>query len=183
MGRKTKHKLNKHGKPNRQGEGGGAPDRYREEYCEKLVQHMAEGGSFESFGAEVGVCRFTLYNWAERYPKFFDAKHLGESKALKFYEDAGKAIMTGSLRRVGEESVVRDKKGEIVVGPDGKPLVDRKFSSVRGDSRVWGLTMRNRFRWKERVEVTTKGFKDYSEMTDQELDEEIERLEELEEES
>ena len=78
----------------------GRPNNYRKEYCQMLIDHMAEGRSFETFGIKDGVCYMTLYRWAERYNDFCDAKRIGEVAALDFWEGVGRAQSTGSLRRV-----------------------------------------------------------------------------------
>lgn len=67
----------------------GHPDEFKEEYCELLIEHMSLGKSFESFAGHplVKACRATLYNWAERHPKFLDAKKKGESGSLFWHED------------------------------------------------------------------------------------------------
>lgn len=58
------------------------------EYCEKLINHMAEGYSFESFAGLVGVSRRTIYNW-EAHPKFKEAKEIGFEKCRLFWERLG----------------------------------------------------------------------------------------------
>lgn len=62
------------------------PTDYKPEYCEKLVKHMADGWSFESFGAEVGCGKNTLYEWRRANPEFDDAFNEGRSKHLKWME-------------------------------------------------------------------------------------------------
>ena len=81
----------------------GRPTKYRPEFCEDLIEHMRGGGSVESFGAFLGekygnasaICKDTVYEWAERYPDFSDAKKIGTAFARKFYEDIGKRGMKG----------------------------------------------------------------------------------------
>lgn len=69
--------------------GRGQPTKYRPEYCERLVEHMTKGLSFESFAAQVDVSRDTLYEWAHKHPDFSDAKGRGDSKARLFWEEMG----------------------------------------------------------------------------------------------
>lgn len=54
-----------------------------------LIEHMANGLSFESFGAIVDASKETLYSWAEKHSDFLDAKRLGTQKCRIFYEQAG----------------------------------------------------------------------------------------------
>lgn len=72
----------------------GAKTKYREEYCEQLVEHMAKGFSFESFAATVDVDRDTIYEWAKVHPEFSDAKKRGIVKSLLRFEALALANMT-----------------------------------------------------------------------------------------
>jgi transposase len=65
----------------------GRPSKYKPEYCEQLVKHMAEGYSFESFAAVINVNRDTLYEWASVHVEFSDAKKRAFEKNLKWMED------------------------------------------------------------------------------------------------
>ena len=69
------------------------PTKYKPEYCDKLIQHMSEGLSYESFAAVISVNRDTLYNWEKVHQEFFDAKKEGFSQNLLFWEKAGLAGM------------------------------------------------------------------------------------------
>lgn len=62
----------------------GAPTKYKKEYCEMLIEHMACGYTYESFAGrdEIEVHRDTLYAWEKYFPEFSDAKKVGRSKQL-----------------------------------------------------------------------------------------------------
>lgn len=65
---------------------GGRPTTYFPEYCEQLIDHMAQGYSFESFGGIVNAGRATLYQWMDKNPEFADAKKKGEAASKLFWE-------------------------------------------------------------------------------------------------
>lgn len=67
----------------------GQPTKYRPEYCDQLIQHMADGLSFEAFAADVDVHFDTLYNWCKLFPEFSEAKKVGLAKSIKWWEQAG----------------------------------------------------------------------------------------------
>lgn len=50
---------------------------------------MKQGFSFESFGAEIGVHRDTLYEWVVKHAAFSDAKKLGTLHSMKHWEHEG----------------------------------------------------------------------------------------------
>lgn len=61
--------------------------KYKSEYCEQLLNHMAEGYSFEAFGSEVGVGKTTLYNWCMAHAEFRQAKEVGSEASRKKIEE------------------------------------------------------------------------------------------------
>lgn len=68
--------------------GTGRPSDYRPEYCEMLKEHMAQGLSFETFGATIGSHRSSLYRWLDQHPAFRDAKREAFELNLLFWEKA-----------------------------------------------------------------------------------------------
>lgn len=101
---------------------GGRPTAYKQEYCKKLIDHMAKGYSFESFGGLTGHGKQTLYRWLDEHQEFRDAKELGENKSRIFWEGLGVDHVVGNN------------------GPGGKTL----------NASVWIFNMKNRFGWKDK---------------------------------
>lgn len=64
----------------------GRPSLYRPEHCEQLVEHLAQGFSFESFAGIANVSRRTIYDWVDAWPDFKEAKEAGEAKGLLYWE-------------------------------------------------------------------------------------------------
>jgi len=80
---------------------GGRPTKYRPEFCEKLIDHMAKGLSFETFGTVIGVDRATIYKWAKpenkhKYQGFYDAKRIAFEECRAWWEKVGNGLATGS---------------------------------------------------------------------------------------
>lgn len=67
----------------------GRPSDYKPEYCEMVIEHMAQGLSFESFAGVVSTSKPTLYSWAEKNEEFLNAKRIGTEKCRVFWEKAG----------------------------------------------------------------------------------------------
>lgn len=76
----------------------GQPTAYKPEYCDMLLEHMRGLNSFESFAAEVNVCRTTLYNWCKENPQFLYARKKGRDIAQRGLENVGKGLMTGKIK-------------------------------------------------------------------------------------
>lgn len=60
----------------------GRPSKYKPQYDQDLIEHMAKGYSFESFAGVVDVDRDTLYTWRDAFESFHDALRRGRSKQL-----------------------------------------------------------------------------------------------------
>jgi hypothetical protein len=138
----------------------GRPTDYRPEYCQDLVAHMRKGGSFESFGAVVQKSKQTLYDWTKAFPEFLDAKNVGLSHSLKFYEDLGKMIAGGQVQRIKRQSVVKDKDGKPVVGPDGQVLFDTEYEPTTAGQSTWIFMMKNMHKWRDRADINIGGQED-----------------------
>lgn len=72
--------------------------KYKEEYCDMLIKHMAEGFSFESFASNIGVHRDTLYEWTNVHECFSDAKKIGTAKNLFYWEKMGIGMASGKQK-------------------------------------------------------------------------------------
>jgi hypothetical protein len=101
---------------------GGRPSKYKKEYCESLVDHMAKGFSFASFAGLVGVCEDTLFEWADAHSEFDEAKSRAFAKCQLFWEQMGS---DGAWNFSGEGS---------------KNL----------NTTYWIFNMKNRFKWRDK---------------------------------
>lgn len=73
------------------------PTKYDEKYCEMLIEHMAEGYSFESFGGIIEVDETTLYEWAKNHEKFSLSKSIGTQKSMIWWEQMGRKGMMNEI--------------------------------------------------------------------------------------
>lgn len=84
------------------GNNGGRATKYKPEYPELLIKHMASGLSFESFAADCDCSFDTLYEWVKVHPEFSEAKKIGMTKLLKYDENVARAGSTGQLTRLSK---------------------------------------------------------------------------------
>lgn len=64
----------------------GRPTKYKKEYCQKLVEHMRTGLSYEAFAGALGVAKETIYAWERKHAEFMDAKKRGFAECQLFWE-------------------------------------------------------------------------------------------------
>lgn len=106
----------------------GRPTLYKPEYCQSLIDFMAQGFSFKLFAGEIDVNEDTLFEWANRYPDFSDSKKKAFIKCQKFWEQkALDHLVNFSSKENGSESL---------------------------NTALWIFNMKNRFKWTDRVDVT-----------------------------
>lgn len=74
----------------------GRPTKYKPEYCDLVIEHMAKGLSKESFAGVVGVDKVTVYNWIDAQEAFFNAVKRGEELSRLFWEELGRKGAMGS---------------------------------------------------------------------------------------
>lgn len=75
--------------PKKREHSGGKPNKYLPEYCDRLIAHMAQGLSFQSFAWEIRVGRSTLYDWVSNHSEFAQAKEIAEIASLSWWEKQG----------------------------------------------------------------------------------------------
>jgi transposase len=109
---------------------GGRPTKYKKDYCLMLINHMREGLSYEAFGGVVGASKQTLYDWEKRHPEFIDAKRVGETQSLLYWE------------KVGRDGLYH----EVIKDADGC-TVNRSINAT-----IWIFNMKNRFKWRDKSE-------------------------------
>ena len=132
----------------------GAPTLYREQFCDMLIEHMKHGNTFESFGALVRCGVATLYNWQAAHPDFLEARKLGMSYLRKFYEDMGRTIATGQLRRVVSEKPMLGVDGKPLYDNDGRVLMDRTYAPAMPNAAVFIFMTKNMLGWRNEVNLT-----------------------------
>ena len=96
---------------------------YREELCDMLIDHMAEGLSFESFAGIVGCHHDRLFEWCKIHPEFQEAKQIGVSKSLLYWEKEGRRQVSGAQFSSSTSFIfIMKNKFSWCDQPQGKPL-------------------------------------------------------------
>lgn len=91
----------------------GQPTKYKPEYCQQLIAHMAKGFSFESFAADCRVSFETLYEWARVHPEFSEAKKQGKSLELKMWESMATAGSAGKIKNFNSTAMIFSMKNKF----------------------------------------------------------------------
>lgn len=141
----------------------GRPTKYRKEFCELLIKHMEDGGSFDAFVSTCRADKTQMYRWLDRHPEFRHAKERGELLAYAFWERKGREIMLGELKSSTETF-------EIV---DGRPVATKAVRHpVTGNASAYIFMMKNRYKWRDKVDVEHSGSiggKEFEKMSEEEL--------------
>ena len=125
---------------------GGRPAKYDRGYHpDRLIDLCAAGLSFAACAGEFRVSRDTIYDWAEKFQEFSDAKKIAESLSVLFWErlnvtlaQTGQGNATATVfglknrSRKGERHVPewQDVSRQEQTGPDGGPIRTETVSKI-----------------------------------------------------
>lgn len=134
----------------------GRPSLYKPEYCQMLIDHMAQGYPFETFAAQLGTHRYTLYRWVDEHPAFSDAKKIGTEKSLGYMLDMGRKLATGEVQGNTAAWIFmmknmhkwRDKHDVEVTGQ-----VDLKHVAIANHAQLKEALAKDPFSSEEAIEV------------------------------
>jgi len=90
----------------------GRPTKYKEEYCEMLIEYMSKGMTFTAFASQIGVCRRALYKWLDKHPEFVHAKNIGSAKSEDYMlELAHSQMIDGKLNNTAWIFMMKNMHG------------------------------------------------------------------------
>lgn len=72
--------------------------KYKYEYCQMLVDHMAAGLSWQCFCGVIGVSLSSTKLWLDKHSDFFEAKAIGEGFSRLYWEKLGKLGSMGQIK-------------------------------------------------------------------------------------
>ncbi len=61
--------------------GKGRPTEYKPEFCQMLIDWMAEGKTIKDFAKHLKVTKETVSRWGRIHPEFLEAKDMGHYKS------------------------------------------------------------------------------------------------------
>jgi len=105
--------------------------KYKEAYCNEVIECLAEGHSVAGFAGCIGVAASVVYEWVKVHEEFAAAYEIAKAKSVYFWEKqhieitkTGKGNITGSIfglkNRAHEEW--RDIQKVEHGGPNGAPI-------------------------------------------------------------
>lgn len=75
----------------------GRPTDYTPEFCEEIVEFMANGRHVIEFAAHIDVAKSTIYKWAEEHKEFSDALKRAGTKStaawLRMHRDKASGVI------------------------------------------------------------------------------------------
>lgn len=78
----------------------GRPSKYKDEFCQIVIDEMSKGFSITATAATLGVCKDTVYDWKKKIPAFSDAINQGYALGLKHFENLLMKKVDGTKRNV-----------------------------------------------------------------------------------
>lgn len=72
--------------------------KYREEFCDMLIEHMAKGLSYKSFAPVCDTHHRNMERWEKKFPEWRRAKLKAADACRKFWEQLGIDGVKGSVK-------------------------------------------------------------------------------------
>lgn len=91
----------------------GRPTKYKAEYCEMLVSHMAEGLSYVAFAGLIGVSEDRLHAWERTNPEFLLSKKDGIAACALFWEKLGLKGVNGEIKNFNSGTWIFNMKNRF----------------------------------------------------------------------
>ena len=109
----------------------GRPTSYRPEYCDAVIECMAQGLSLTAFAGSILVARSSINKWMEEYPEFSEATKIGQAARTLWLErglyssEGGKnAAYIFGLKNSDPDNW-RERVTTEHTGPNGGAIVQR----------------------------------------------------------
>jgi len=138
---KTKSKQTKpeQTKPKPEGYVFGRPHAYHDSYCQLILDLAREGKGVAHWASAIGVCRDSLYEWAEKHKDFSDALKIAAEIRETWWVDQAARQANGGMGNAGITKFIlasnfgmkerADNSVTIAHATDGK--IELKFGEVK----------------------------------------------------
>lgn len=112
----------------------------------------------ESFGSVIGHSTSSIYLWLNMHPEFSEAQNMGKAYLHAFYENLGKTITAGQLRRIKSERPMLDAKGNPMLDPNtGQVMYEREYESATPGQTTFVWMTKNILKWRDRHDIELSG--------------------------
>lgn len=106
--------------------------KYDPKFCEMLIAHGRKGLDFESFAAEIGVSRTTLYDWEKKFEEFEEAKELAMNHRRLLIQKLLIGQSSGKIKNGSAASLIYTAKN--ILG--WKDTITQEVSNDSGDLNI-----------------------------------------------
>lgn len=143
---------------------GGRPSKYKPEYCDMLIDHMARGNPVQTFAAIAHITVDGLNKWFQMHPDFLHAKNIGKPYQLAWWLELGKALTvddpTYQLELLGVKPFLKKHTIRSVRGDDDITEEVHEYHVPRGNTGVFCYIVNNMFRdigWRNPQQIEHSG--------------------------
>lgn len=149
----------------------GAPTQYKIEYDEQVYKLSLLGAIDKEIADFFDVTEQTINNWKKAHSSFFESMKKGKTIADA---NVAESLYRRACGYDHDEDKIFQYEGEAIVVPTKK-----HYAPDTAAAFIWlkNRTAKLQNSWKDRSEIIQKTETDLSDWTDEELDEEIKKLE------
>lgn len=73
----------------------GRPTKYKQKYCEEVIEHLSTGKSLASFAASIGTHREVIWQWRQKFEEFNNACNTAMELSQRWWENLAVMVATG----------------------------------------------------------------------------------------
>lgn len=150
--------------------------KYDSKYHPQIVKFMCRAGMIDTeIQKELGIAKQTFYTWRKKYPEFDEACRTSKNFVDSLVEDS---LLKNALGyEAEEEKVITQIDAETGEEKLFKREIIRKH--IKGDTtaQIFWLKNRQKDRWSDVKKLDVNANVEYDSMTQEELEEEIRKLE------
>lgn len=145
----------------------GRPSAYKPEYAEQALKYALLGATDIQMAIHFGVSNSTFEGWKVKHPELM--------AALKEGKEEANANVAKSLYRQAMGYTIEEEEIKVIDGVVVRVPVTR-FIPPNNAATIFFLKNRDRQNWRDKQEVEHSGHIQYSDLTDEQLEQKIKEL-------
>lgn len=150
--------------------------KYDAKYHPQLVKFMCRSGLIDTeIQKELGIAKQTFYTWRKKYPEFDEACRTSKNFVDSLVEDS---LLKNALGyEYEEQKIITQVDEETGTETVAKREIMKKHLKGDTTAQIFWLKNRQKDRWSDVKKLDVNANVDFENMTDEELEAEIKKLE------
>lgn len=106
----------------------GRPTKYKEEYCQELIEFSKDGSSKVQFCAHIGICYDTFLDWKKKHSDFSESIKVADTVCQAWWESKGQKAIFGGVEGFNPTGYIFNMKNRFSRDYKDKQDIDHTSS-------------------------------------------------------